>query len=73
MTSKIVSDPAIQHGKPVVAGTRIPVVRLIGSVAGGMTIQETAECYGVSNEDVKAALEFALHLVEEETFYSIPH
>lgn len=73
MSSRIMIDPEIQHGKPVVAGTRVPVVRLLAEIAGGMSLQETANCYGVTVDDVKAAVEFATRLIEEESFYSLPN
>jgi uncharacterized protein (DUF433 family) len=37
MQERIVIDPEIQHGKPVIKGTRVPVTRIIGGMAGGMT------------------------------------
>lgn len=63
---RIVIDPEVQHGKPVIEGTRVPVHLLVGSVAGGMRVEETAEAYGVDVEDVKAALEYASRLVSDE-------
>ena len=30
MYDRIVIDPAIQHGKPLLRGTRVPVVRILG-------------------------------------------
>ena len=35
MNERIIIDPSIRHGKPVVRGTRVPVHRIIGSLAGG--------------------------------------
>lgn len=32
---RIEIDPQVQHGKPVIKGTRVPVHILVGSVAGG--------------------------------------
>ena len=58
MRERIVVDPNVQHGKPVIQGTRVPVVRLIGGLAGGMSIEQVAEEYGVTAEDVRAALVF---------------
>ncbi|MCX6028245.1 MAG: DUF433 domain-containing protein [Chloroflexi bacterium] len=66
MNDRIVIDPRIQHGKPVIRGTRVPVARLVGGLAGGMTIAEVMGEYGVSNEDVRAALSYAAALVEVE-------
>jgi uncharacterized protein (DUF433 family) len=63
---RIEVDPEIQHGKPVISGTRVPVHILVGSVAGGMQIEELAREYGVDVADVQAALEYASRLVSEE-------
>ncbi len=30
MNSRIIIDPEIQHGKPVIKGTRVPVVHILG-------------------------------------------
>jgi len=40
MNERIVIDPEIQHGKPVIRGTRVPVARILGGLAGGMTLEE---------------------------------
>ena len=39
MREQIVIDANVQHGKPAISGTRVPVVRLIRGLAGGMTIE----------------------------------
>ncbi len=69
---RIVIDPKIQHGKPVIRGTRVPVARIIGGLAGGMSSREVQEAYGVTAEDVQAALRFANGLVEREEFHPLP-
>ena len=66
--NRIVIDPEIQHGKPVIRGTRVPVARILGSLAGGMTREEIAAEYGVTDADITAALEFAAELVAEDQF-----
>lgn len=40
LDDRIVIDPEIHHGKPVVKGTRVPITRIIGGLAGGMTMEE---------------------------------
>ncbi|MBI5072291.1 DUF433 domain-containing protein [Candidatus Woesearchaeota archaeon] len=45
MKSKIVIDPKILVGKPVIAGTRIPVYLVLNLLAHGKTIQEITEDY----------------------------
>jgi uncharacterized protein (DUF433 family) len=72
MTNRISIDPAVQHGKPVIQGTRVPVARILGSLAGGMSQEEIVGEYGVTSDDIAAALEFATELVDEEQFYPLP-
>ena len=71
MNSRIVIDPEIQHGKPVIKGTRVPVVRILGGLAGGMSESEVAKEYEVSLEDVRAALAFAGELIEAEEYHPL--
>ena len=35
MDDRIIIDPDIQHGKPVIKGTRVPVTRIIGGLRVG--------------------------------------
>lgn len=51
MKAKIVIDPKILVGKPVIAGTRIPVYLVLNLLAHGKTIQEIIEDYPELNED----------------------
>jgi uncharacterized protein (DUF433 family) len=59
VNDRIVVDPEIQHGKPIIRGTRVPVARVIGGLAGGMSKQEVMREYEISEEDVLAALSYA--------------
>jgi len=72
MSDRISIDPAVQHGKPVIRGTRVPVARILGSLAGGMSREEIASEYRVTLDDIAAALEFATELVDDEQFYPLP-
>jgi uncharacterized protein (DUF433 family) len=65
MNPRINIDSQIQHGRPVIKGTRIPVLALLGCVMEGMSLQETAAEYRLPVEDVLAALDFAAELVEQ--------
>lgn len=69
---RIASDPRVCHGKPVIRGTRVPVAVVTGSLAGGMTFEEVTREYGVSLDDIRAALRFATRLVEEEQHHLLP-
>ena len=63
MEERIVIDTEIQHGKPVIRGARIPAARIIGGMAGGMTMAEVCKEYDVSEEDIRAALAYAEELL----------
>lgn len=70
--SRVVIDPNIQHGKPVIRGTRVPVARILEGLSGGMSIQEVMKEYEIAEEDVRAALAFAGDLIEKEEFHPLP-
>ncbi len=72
MDEHIIIDPEIQHGKPVIRGTRVPVARVVGGLAGGMTKEEIIREYEVTEEDIEAALGYAAELIEAETFHPLP-
>lgn len=57
---KIVSDPKIMMGKPVISGTRITVELILEKLAAGETPQQILEAHPrLSDEAIKAALAFA--------------
>jgi uncharacterized protein (DUF433 family) len=59
-------DPEVLGGKPVLRGTRVPVQVVVGSLAGGMTLEEVCEEYGVTEDQVRAALAYAAEIVASE-------
>jgi uncharacterized protein (DUF433 family) len=69
---RIVIDHAIAHGKPVIKGTRVPVSIVLGSLAAGMSFEEVCREYGLSAEDIRAALGFAGDMLNEESFHTLP-
>ncbi len=72
MNDRILIDPTIQHGKPVIRGTRVPVARILGSLGAQMTMEEVEEEYGIAREDILAALAFAGEILEQEAYYPLP-
>jgi uncharacterized protein (DUF433 family) len=72
MNDRIVIDPNICHGKPVIRGTRTPVAIVVGSLAGGMTFEDVQQEYDLPIEDIRAALKFAAELVEQEQHHPLP-
>ena len=60
---RITIDPEIMLGKPVVAGTRIPVAVILDLVAEGYTTKKIIKEYPTLTEtDVQAAVKFAAGL-----------
>jgi uncharacterized protein (DUF433 family) len=72
MHDRIVIDPAIQHGKPVLRGTRVPVVCILGGLAGGMPPAEVCQEYDISEDDLRAVLAYAVTLIEADQFHPLP-
>ena len=64
---RIVVDPKVMVGKPVIKGTRIPVDAIIRRLAEGMSIEEILEEYpNLTIEDIKSALRYAAKIVSGE-------
>ena len=64
---RIVVDPEICHGKPTIKRTRIMVSNVLSLLSGGYTIAQILEYYPeLSEEDVKAAIEYAAAIIDEE-------
>jgi uncharacterized protein (DUF433 family) len=68
---RIVIDPAICHGKPIIRGTRMPVNFVIGSLASGMTFEDLQHEYDLTPEDIRAALKFVSDLADGESFHPL--
>jgi uncharacterized protein (DUF433 family) len=56
MNDRILIDPRVCHGKPVIRGTRLPVSLVHGSLAGGTGFEELRREYDLTDEDIRAAL-----------------
>jgi uncharacterized protein (DUF433 family) len=54
--ARIVVDPEIQGGRPVIKGTRVPVARIVGALSAGADFHELKEDYGIEDDDILAAL-----------------
>ncbi len=64
MTEGISIDPAVCHGKAVIAGTRVLVSTILGALAGGDSREMVAEDYDLDLEQVSAALLFASDMAD---------
>ena len=68
---RIVVDPKVMVGKPIIKGTRITVYEIINRIAQGQTFKEITEDLEISKDDVKAALIYVGHLVEGEDIFPV--
>jgi len=63
---RVVVDPAVRFGKPVIQGTRVPVELVIAKLAGGMKPEEIVEEYEITLEDIRASLSYAASMLAAE-------
>jgi len=67
LLQKIVINPKICHGKPIIKGTRIMVSVILENLAEGLSFEEIIENYpSLTIDDIKAAIFFASKLSNEE-------
>ena len=72
LLARVVVDPDIQGGRPVIKGTRVPVARIVGALSAGADFDELNEDYGIQEEDVRAALAYAAKTLEETEVHILP-
>ena len=68
---RIVVNPKIMVGKPVIKGTRVPVYEIVRRVAQGWTFKDIAEDFDITDEDIRAALMYAENLLEGEDIFPV--
>ena len=68
---RIAVDENVRFGKPVIKGTRVPVDLVVAKLAAGMTIDQILDEYGLTREDVLAALTYAARAVADEQVRAI--
>ncbi|MDI6807338.1 MAG: DUF433 domain-containing protein [Candidatus Aenigmarchaeota archaeon] len=67
---RIVVDPKVMVGKPVIRGTRVTVEEIVHRVAISQTYEEIMEEFPhITKEDIKAALLYAEKLVAGEEIF----
>lgn len=67
---RIVLDPAVLTGKPVIRGTRLSVDFVIGLMADGWTEANILQNYpGISHNDLAACLAYARDVLRSEKFW----
>lgn len=69
LLKRIVCDPKVMTGKPVIRGTRLTVDFVLNLLAHGMSEQEIrAEYADLGREDIQACLLFATRAMKDTDF-----
>lgn len=69
LMERIEINPRILVGKPIIAGTRIPVELIVKLIAQGWKEEDIIKEYpALKNEDIRAALLYAEKILEEEVY-----
>lgn len=69
LLERIILNPKVMAGKPVIKGTRLTVEYLLDLLAHGATVEEILEEYdGLTLEDLQACLLFAARSLENTSF-----
>lgn len=70
--NRIVADPEVLVGKPVIKGTRISVELVMDLLAAGYTPKQILEQYDhLAVEDVQACLAYAKEIIRSERVYGV--
>ncbi len=69
LLERIVSNPHILAGQPVIRGTRLSVAYILGLLAAGATVEEILQEYeGLTIDDIRACLLFAAEMLKNVSF-----
>jgi uncharacterized protein (DUF433 family) len=70
---RIVVDPKVLVGKPLIRGTRLSVEFILDLLANNWTIEQILDEYPqLKREDIIAVLKYAAEMVKEEKVYPLP-
>jgi uncharacterized protein (DUF433 family) len=73
LSERIVVDPEVLAGKPVIRGTRLAVESILELLAAGQSENDLLSNYpGLAREDILACLSYASYLAHEFKAYPMP-
>ena len=66
-SNRIISNPRVMLGKPVIKGTRLAVALLLRKLSEGASIESILQMYPqITKEDIYAALQYASDVISNE-------
>ena len=70
--TRIIANPGIPGGKPIVEGTRLSVEHILGLLANSMSNEEIIAGYPeLSEGDIRAVLAYAARAFQNEIFIDV--
>lgn len=71
--ARIVANPGILGGKPIVEGTRLSVEHILGLLASGMSNEEIIADYpDLTEESIRAVLGYAARALKNDIVIDMP-
>ena len=72
LLNRIVVNPKVMAGKPIIKGTRIPVEQVLRLLAQGLSFDEILKDYPhLKKDDIMAALLYAAKIMGKEEVYPL--
>ena len=71
MNERIVIDPKICHGKPVIRGTRTPIAVILNALAGGDSFETLRKEYDLTDDDIRACIAFAASEIDQISYHPV--
>ncbi len=72
LLNRIVVNPKVMTGKPIIKGTRIPVEQILRLLAQGLSFDEILKDYPhLKKDDIMAALLYAAKVMGKEEVYPL--
>lgn len=72
LLNRIVVNPKVMTGKPVIKGTRIPVEQILKLLAQGLSSDDILKDYPhLKKDDIMAALLYAAKIMGKEEVYPL--
>ena len=69
MENRILIDPTICYGKPVIKGTRVLVSNILGALSAEESIEHILQDYpNITRDDILASLKFGSELSNFDTY-----
>lgn len=72
LPDRIITDPTVKLGKPIIKGIRITVELILRQLGHGITMPDLLKNYPhLTQQDIQAAIDYAAQVIEEEKVYSL--